>query len=125
MENKEQVYSRDNEIYSSYEDMMHELTEYYDIGEEVEVWEADKKEWNHADFINVDDLIYNMQTDAMDECGEVAEEYLNELTVDQKDELEIYIAEWFDKHAKLNFYGVENEHKIMTMNFLIKRKLSI
>ena len=115
MENKEQCYSVDNETYNSWENLMDDLQEFYDIGESVEVWEADKKEWNHADFIYAAHMIDDMQTAAMDECGEVAEEYLNELTKDQKTDLEKHIAEWFSKNAKINFYGVENPRKIMVV----------
>lgn len=115
MENKKQVYSRDGETYMSYEDMMYELTNYHGISASVEVWEADKKEWRHSDFIYAVHLIDDMQTAAMDDCGEIAEEYLDGLTKDQKLELENHIAEWFNKNAKLNFYGVENAKKIVVI----------
>lgn len=113
MENKEQVYSTDGEFYNDFCSINDDLKEYHDIGESVVIWEADKKEWKHSDFINVDDLFDSMQTCAMDECGEVAKEYLNELNEMQKLDLHICIAKWFNKNAKLDFYGVENEHKIM------------
>ena len=115
MENKEQVYSRDGERYGSYEDMMYELTEYYDIGEEVEVWEADKKEWKHSDFIDVESILQDMQAVAMDKCGEIAEEYLNDVKITDSEELKKYLSEWINKNAKLNFYGVENAKKIMVI----------
>ena len=115
MKNKEQCYSVDNERYSDYEDMMYELTEYYDIGESVEVWEADKVDCKHFHYIYAKDLIDAMQTRAMDDCGEIAEEYLNDLEDWKKAELEQHIAEWFNKNAKLDFCGVENEHKIMVV----------
>ena len=115
MVNKEQCYSLDNEKYKNYEDLMNELKEFYNISKEVEVWEADRVEWNHSDFINVDDLIHNMQTDAMDECGEVAEEYLNDVTDEKKEALKNHISNWFYANAKLNFYGVENEKKIVVV----------
>lgn len=115
MENKEQVYSTNNETYTDYCSMMDDLREYHGIGESVEVWEADKKEWKHSDFIYAAHLIDDMQAAAMDECGEVTEEYLNELTKDQKTDLENHIAEWFNKNAKLDLYGVENERKIVVI----------
>lgn len=115
MENKEQCYSLDESNYMSYEDMMHELQDSHNQGESVEVWEADKEIYQHKDFINIEVLIDSMQTLAVDECGEIAEEYLNELTFPQKYELERHIAEWFNKNAKLNFYGVENQRKIMVV----------
>lgn len=115
MENKEHVYSIDGNKYMSYEAMMCELRDYQNKGESVEVWEADKKEFMHTDFINVNDVIDNMQYLAMDECGEAAEEYLNELTEEQKANLEKHIAKWFNKNAKINFYGVENERKIVVI----------
>jgi len=115
MENKEQVYSVTGDNYHDYETTMEILRDYHNIGESVEVWEADKKEWVHADFIDVDELIENMQTVAMDECGEVAEEYLNELSKIRKLELELHIEEWFEDNAKVNFYGVENEKKIVVI----------
>lgn len=112
---KEQVYSTNNEEYLDYEDLMYKLQECcgYTIGESVEVWEADKKEFLHADFVDINDLIENMQSHAVDECGEFAEEYLNELNKMQKLDLHVHISEWFNKNAKIDFYGVENEHKIM------------
>ena len=94
---------------------MYELSEYHNIGESVEVWEADKKEWKHSDFINIDSVINDMQVQAVDDCGEAAEEYLNELNEMQKLDLHIYLADWFDKNAKLNFYGVENPRKIVVI----------
>ena len=115
MENKEQCYSLDESNYMSYEDMMHELQYSHNPGESVEVWEADKEIYQHKDFINIEVLIDSMQTLAVDECGEIAEEYLNELTFPQKYELERNIAEWFNKNAKLNFYGFENQRKIMVV----------
>ena len=33
----------------------------YSKGEEFEVWEADKKEWKHKDFTNVNGLIEDIQ----------------------------------------------------------------
>lgn len=92
---------------------MRELPDLYNIGERVEVWEADKVEWKHSDFVDVDDLICRMQDNAMDCCGDGAEEYLNKLNEMQKLDLHICIAEWFNKNAKLDFYGVENDKKIM------------
>ena len=117
MQNKpqEQIYSIDGSHYFDYEDLMNELREYNNVGEEVEVFEADEKEYHHTDFINVYDLIDNMQSRAMDECGEVAEEYLNEITDEDKCDLAMHIAEWFNKRAKIDFYGVENERKIMVI----------
>jgi hypothetical protein len=115
MENKEQVYSRDGERYGSYEYLMGDLKEFYFKGEEVEVFEADKVEFKHSDFIDVDDLIYDMQTSAADECGEVAEEYLDDLTDQQKLNLRDTIAAWLSVNAKRNFYGVENEHKTVVI----------
>lgn len=115
MEIEEQCYSVDNEGYKSWEGMMDDLRESYEEGEEVLVWEADKKEYKHSDFIDVNVLINDMQCNASDEAGEVSEEYLNGLSDNKKDELKNHIAEWFNKNAKLNFYGVENEHKIMVV----------
>lgn len=115
MQNKEQVYSMAGHAYYPYEYLMSNLRECHNIGESVEVWEADKVEWKHSDFVDVDDLIENMQSQAMDECGEVAEEYLNELTNDQKSDLYRHISLWFMQHSKINFYGVENEKKIVVI----------
>lgn len=115
MGNKEQVYSRNGYSYYSYEEIMKELRELLNIGSTISLWEADKKEWKHSDFINIDSVINDMQVQAVDDCGEAAEEYLNEITEDQKKNLEKYIADWFDKNAKLNFYGVENPRKIVVI----------
>lgn len=117
MQNKtqEKCYSIDGERYYSYKELMRRLLESYNKGEEVEVFEADKKEYNHLDFINNYGVIEDMQSAAMDECGEFAEEYLNEITDEDKCDLAMRIADWFDKNAKINFYGLENERKIMVI----------
>lgn len=116
MENKEQVYTQGGgEKWTDYEDLMNDLKEHYNIGESVEVWEADKVELKHFHYIYAKDLIDAMQTRAMDDCGEIAEEYLNDLEDWKKAELEQHIAEWFDKNSKINVYGVENEKKIMVI----------
>ena len=116
MENREQVCMLgDGEKWTDYDDLMSDLRDIFDIGREVEVWEADKVEWNHTDFINVDDLIYGMQDNAADKCGEVAEEYLNDLTDEKKDDLKNHIAEWFETNAMINFHGIDNEHKIIVV----------
>ena len=113
---QEQCYSRYNGTYCSYKYMMDDLKECgYNIGESVQVWEADKKEWKHSDFINLLGILQGMQSAAMDECGEVAEEYLNDITNTQADDLQKYLTDWFDKNSKLNFYGVENERKIVVI----------
>ncbi len=115
MENKEQVYSIDGSDYMNWENLMDELRESHNDGEEVEVWEADKVISKHADFIHADGLIYDMQANAMDECGEVAEEYLDDLTEEQKIDLELNIEEWFNKNSKVKFCGVENPRKIVVV----------
>ena len=115
MENKEQVYSIDGSKWDTYDGMMSELRSEGGYGDEVDVWEADKKEFLHIDFVTVAALIDEMQVRAQDDYGEIADDYLQELTTDQKKGLEKHIAKWFNKNAKLNFYGVENEHKIVVI----------
>jgi len=116
MENKEQVYTQGGgEKWTDYEDMMNDLRENYNIGEEVEVWEADKVEWNHSDFFNLEIILQDMQSEAIDRCGDVAEEYLDDVTATDSEEIEKYILDWLNKNAKLNFYGVENAKKIMVI----------
>lgn len=117
MENKEQVYSMtgDSKLWSTHEDLMQQLKFFHSKGEEVEVWEADKKEWKHSDFIDLESILQDMQAAAMDKCGEIAEEYLNDVKTTDAEELEKYLAEWFNKNAGLDFYGVENAEKIMVV----------
>jgi len=115
MENKEQVYSLDDSHYMNWENLMDELREKYNDGEEVEVWEADKEEWRHSDFFDVLDLIEGMQDNAMCLCGEFAEEYLNEVDEDIRLDLANTLTNWFNKNSKLKFYGVENERKTVVV----------
>ena len=115
MENSDQVYSIDGSDYMSWDNLMAELYEIRHKGEEIEVWEADKKEWKHSDFINVESILQDMQAVAMDKCGEIAEEYLNDVEITDSEEFKKYLSEWFNKNAKLNFYGVENAKKIMVV----------
>lgn len=62
MKNKEQVYSMAGHDYYPYEYLMSNLRDYHNIGERVEVWEADKKEYKHSDFINLESILQDMQT---------------------------------------------------------------
>jgi len=115
MKNKAEdlCYSMDGESYYDYCTVMDNLKEYHAVGDKVEIWEATSRRFKHVDFIIPRDIIDNIKERAYDECGEVAEDYLSEITKDQINDLESHVAEWFEKNTvNIKFYGVENEHKI-------------
>jgi len=114
MQNKEDLcYSTNNELYYDYCTVMDNLKEYHAVGDKVEIWEANAKRFKHSDFINSRYIIESIKERAYDECGEVAEDYLSDLTKDQINDLQDHISKWFEKNAgNIEFYGVENEHKI-------------
>ena len=61
--------------------------------------------FSHKDFMDVEYLIEIMQESAYSEAGEYAEDYLEDLTKEKKEELQKILIEWFTNNAKeLRFY---------------------
>lgn len=64
-------------------------------------------------FFLAEDLIDGAWQRANDESGEYAEDYLADVTDEQKDELSQLILGWVEKHdLKPNFYGIKNSEEV-------------
>lgn len=67
--------------------------------------------------IDVDVIIEDIQNSTYDECGEVAENYLEDVTKEDKEELsdklDKVFREWQEQHNyKPNFYTISDEEEI-------------
>ncbi|MRW82952.1 hypothetical protein GJ698_02460 [Pseudoduganella sp. FT26W] len=63
-----------------------------------------------TDYVSADWIIDDISTRAMDECGEVAEDWLRALSknAEAKAELEKLVADFIDKHERPTFWNVVN-----------------
>lgn len=83
----------------------------------IELYKGVKEPQKFANFLNVDRIVDDMGEVAYDECGEWAEDYLDDVTEDQKNELEALICQWADKHGlKPTWFMIEN---IETIKFTV------
>lgn len=67
--------------------------------------------------VDIDGMLENISVSVYDEVGEVAEDYLNDVTKEHRSELEEkvneVVQEWMEKHKyKPNFFSVTNVEKI-------------
>lgn len=64
----------------------------------ITLYKGVKRKQKFSDFLSVDWLIDEMAEWAYDNSGEFAEDYLDDVTDDQKQELESLICKWAEKH---------------------------
>lgn len=62
------------------------------------------------DFISAQNILEEILESACDECGENAEDWLDDLlkNKDKKAELTKLIGDWLEANAKVNFWAVKN-----------------
>ena len=76
---------------------------------EVTIFKGKKVRQKFANFFSVENLIDEMQERAYDCIDECAEDYLNDVTDEQKGELGKLVIEWAAKHSiEPSFYLVED-----------------
>lgn len=91
------------------ESVVHQIDD-YEVGKIVTAFEGDAV-WEAAidSLIRVGDIIEMVQERAYDHAGEVAEDYLKNVSVEAKNELHALLVGWFEKHKyNPNFYTVKN-----------------
>lgn len=71
-------------------------------------WKADAIEIDHADIIDVEGLLENMDERLSDEVGEVADRDYSDVGAEAESELKTLIKEWATKHIKLRYWKVRN-----------------
>lgn len=87
--------------------------DYEDVKRNGCFWVGQAYPYYPGSFFSVDSILEDMNCNACDNAGEVAENYLEEVTHVQKDELENLIIGWFEKHGlQPDFYGIENTEKV-------------
>ena len=119
IETKELVYSMDEELY--HDDIDYVIEECTNEGYET-VTVAEKVKYEHSDFIDVYDLINNMQNLATDQ-GEWAESYLDDMPKELKEKLQQVVVDFFNKNMPSpNFYTVKKPREIKTENLLLEQQ---
>ncbi|MGM0175716.1 hypothetical protein [Enterococcus sp. DIV0800] len=64
--------------------------------------------------LDFDWMIETIQDDLCDRCGEIAEDYLADVTDEHKAELQGIFSEWLERHDyKPGFYSIRNTERIM------------
>ncbi len=106
MKNGQWTTSINGEIYDgeNYDTKEEAIVEYR---KEIKKWEKQPSEFYvgqiemvfTSQFVNVETIIDDIQCQAQDICGEVAEDYLYDIPEKQKEELEKLIVGWFDKNG--------------------------
>ena len=103
------VYSIDDEIYKTYEEIQEEIYELECPVKDVVVYEGWTNIIRHSDFINVDIVLEGMVDYAYDNHGEWTEGYLYDVTKEQAYELNNLLVRWFNKNIKQpTFYRISN-----------------
>ncbi len=108
------VFSLNETNYYDYEDILAIME---DERESDFIFIGDKIAQEHKNFLTVSCLFEDMQ-DRASELGEWSEGYLEEVTKEQKEELNSLVLDWFNKNiSKPSFFLVENVEKITLEQF--------
>ena len=110
------AYSFNDVDYYEYQDIIDMI----EIDKEVSdyIYIGTKKIYSHKDFMDVNFLIEGMQDFSQDSCGEWAENYLSNVTKEQKDNLKEYILKWFNENVdQPSFFNIESSIKIPFEDF--------
>lgn len=103
------AYSHDEEIFHD------DLTSAIDAAQpdedqkSVNLYRGEIQEQGHERFICANWIVEDMQNRAMDNCGEFAETYLDDIDKEKTDALHDLILKWLNENAeKPTFYMVSN-----------------
>ena len=110
------AYSFNDVEYYEYQDIIDMI----EIDKEVSdyIYIGTKKIYSHKDFMDVNFLIEGMQEFSQDSCGEWAENYLSNITKEQKDNLKEHILKWFNENVdQPSFFNIESSIKIPFEDF--------
>lgn len=99
-------YSVDEETFNC--ESLEELIDDNDLEVDSTYWEADAIEINHADNIDVQGILENMDDRLYEEVGEIADCDYSNTHQDAKDELASLLAGWAAKHVNLRYWKVRN-----------------
>jgi hypothetical protein len=77
-------------------------------------WVGQCFHFSAGEFFNADNIIDNAWELADGEAGEFAEDYLQDVTQEQKDELDNLLMSWVIKHnLEPRFYRIKNSEKVL------------
>lgn len=110
------VYSSDNEVFhDEIEEVINNLLcdGLFNIGDTVMIYEGEKVELTHNQYVNDLDIIGILENIACDDMGEFSDSYLSEITKENKEELCSLISGYlYEKCGNPNFYKVKNVSEI-------------
>lgn len=81
------------------------------VGAEFSYHKAEAVRFKPEDFVDVDDVLENMQCRADDEGGEYAEDFTY-CDKEAQDELQSLLESWANKHLDCHFYRVRNSEEV-------------
>lgn len=113
------VYSANGEDFNDTEvnDVIQTIVSYLEseddwhVGAEFSYHKAEAVCFKPEDFIDVDDVLENMQFRADDEGGEYAEDFTY-CDKEARDELQSLLESWANKHLDCHFYRVRNSEEV-------------
>ena len=103
-------YSVDEETFNC--ESLGELIDDNELEVGATYWEADAIEISHADNIDVQGILENMDERLYDEVGEIADCDYSDVPQEAKDELAALIFCWAEKHVNLRYWKVRNDKEL-------------
>lgn len=103
-----EAWSTNNEDfrYSSLEDLIDSNSGEFEAGQTVYVGEGRRPKV--SEFCDADDVIEMMQNRAYDIGGEYADGFMDDISAEEKQELNDLLKNWMDKHVSIDFYTVHD-----------------
>lgn len=103
-----EVWSTNNEDfrYGSLEDLIDSNSGELTVGQTVYVGEGRRPKL--SEFCDADDVVELMQNRGYDIGGEYADNFMDDITPEAKQELDELLKNWMEKHVTINFYTVHD-----------------
>lgn len=102
-------FSQDGEIFYDDSTFFTDLQIDHEPGEKIIAYAGKSKKCNHHDFIYAHKIIEMMQEIACDDMGDLADDYLKDITSDHEDELKSLINNFLvEKIGQPKFYKVDD-----------------
>lgn len=103
-----EAWSTNNEDfrYSSLEDLIDSNSGELTVGQTVYVGDGRKPKM--SEFCDANDVIELMQNRCYDIGGEYADGFMDDISVEEKQELNELLKNWMEKHVAIDFYTVHD-----------------
>lgn len=103
-----EAWSTNNEDFrfSSLEDLIDSNSGELEVGQTVYVGDGRKPKL--SEFCDANDVIELMQNRGYDIGGEFADGFMDDVSMEEKQELNDLLTSWMEKHVTINFYTVHD-----------------